>query len=201
MSNFIIEDGTGNGNKVGVDEGNRLLTRAVFEPEIDHESLLGNSYNWNSGAPFDIGANNSSAVMFFKNTDQQYDIIITAFIYNLGIATDALTTGAEFTNIVVVRNPTSISSGTDVAPVNRNHGSTNLLNGTFQKGAGGATFTGGSDMIETLHAGATGGRLYISVGSIILKPQNSIGVRYEAHATTSQQYVQVATSMYLDKEA
>jgi hypothetical protein len=201
MSNFVIEDGGGGGNRAIVDEGNRLLTRAVFEPEIDYQSDSGNSYNFNTGAPFDIGANNSSAVVFMKNTDQIYNLVVTAFIYNLGIAASGLTDGTEFTNIVVVRNPTAISSSTAVVPVNRNHGSTNLLNGTFSKGAGGATFTGGNDMIETLIAGVTGGRSFISVGSVILKPNNSIGVRYEAHATTSQQYVQFAASMYLDKES
>ena len=200
MSNYIIEDGTGNGNKVGVTDGNRLMSHAVQEPVTDHAAKNGNSYNFNTGAPFDIGANNSSAVLFFKNTDQTYDLVITAFIYNLGIAASGLTDGTEFTNIVIVRNPTSISSSTAVVPVNRNHGSTNLLNGTFSKGAAAATFTGGDDMIETLIAGVSGGRNVISVGALVLKPQNSVGIRYEAHVTTSQQYVQFAASMYLDKD-
>lgn len=200
MSNYIIEDGTGNGNKVGVDGDNRILTSAVTETFIDHETKHGNAYNFNTGAPFDIGSNNSSAVLFFKNTDQTYDLVITAFIYNLGIAASGLTDGTEFTNIVIVRNPTSISSSTAVTPVNRNHGSTNLLNGTFSKGAAAATFTGGDDMIETLIAGVSGGRNVISVGALVLKPQNSIGIRYEAHTSTTQQFVQFAASMYLDKD-
>ena len=200
MSNYIIEDGTGNGNKAGVDGDNRILTSAVTETFIDHEAKHGSSYNFNTGAPFDIGANNSSAVLFFKNTDQTYDLVITSFIYNLGIAAGGLTDGSEYTNIVVVRNPTSISSSTDIVPVNRNHGSTNLLNGTFSKGAAAATFVGGTDMIETLIAGVTGGRNVISLGALVLKPQNSIGIRYEAHTSTTQQYVQFAASMYLDKD-
>lgn len=199
MSEFKIADGTGGGNIAGVNDENQLLVRSVQEPTVDNRTNLGHSYNWNSGAPFDVGANNSSAVVYFKNTDPTYNLVITALIYNLGIAAGAATDGSEFANIVVVRNPTSISSGTDVSPVNRNHGSSNSLTGTFQKGAGGNTFTGGDDMIETLSATASGGRIFIDVGAIILQPQNSIGIRYEAHTSTTQQYVQFAAALYLDK--
>ena len=199
MSEFKLADGTGKGNIAGVNEENQLLVRSIQEPSVDNRTNLGHSYNFNTGAPFDVGANDSSAVLFFKNTDTTYNLIITAFIYNLGIAAGAATDGSEFSNIVIVRNPTSISSGTDIAPVNRNHGSSNTLVGTFQKGAGGATFAGGDDMIETLIASSSGGRSFIGVGAIILQPQNSIGVRYEAHTSTTQQYVQFASALYLDK--
>ena len=195
-----IEDGAGlGGHAAGVDSENKLQTRAVTETENDHKAHEGHAYNWNSGAPFDIGANDSSAVAFLKNTDQTYNLIVTAFIYNLGSAAGAATDGSEFTNVVVVRNPTSISSGTTVAPVNKNGGSTNLLNGTFQKGAAGATFTGGTDMLETLIASTTGGRNFINVGAVVVAPQNSIGIRFDAHTSTTQQFVQFATAMYLDR--
>jgi len=199
MTDFSILSGTGSKYSAGVDKDNRLLTRAITETENDHKAHRGNAYNWNTGAPFDIGANNSSAVAFIKNTDSTYKLIVTAFIYNLGIAASAATDGTEFSNIVVVSNPTAISSGTDVTPVNKLVGSSNVLTGTFQKGAGGATFTGGTDMIETLIASASGGRSFIGVGAVVIQPQTAIGIRYEAHTTTSQQYVQFATAMYLDK--
>lgn len=195
----IIKDGGGTGRVARVTENNLLLTKAVTENAIDFATKFGNSYNFNTGAPFDIGSNNSSAVVFFKNGSQDYNIVITGLIYNLGIAAGAATDGSEFANIVAVRGPTAISSGTDVVPVNRNIGSGNLLEGTFQKGAGGATFTGGTDMIETLVASSTPGRIFIDVGEIIIPPSNYFGIRYEAHTSTTQQYVQFATAMYFDR--
>lgn len=195
----IIKDGTGTGKVAQVNAENQLVTRSVTSPTVDNKTEIGHSYNFNTGAPFDIGSNDSNAVLFFKNNDTTYNLVITAVIYNLGIAAGAATDGSEFANVVVVRNPTAISSGTDITPVNRNHGSSNLLSGTFQKGAAGATFTGGTDMIETLVASASGGRIFIDVGAIILTPGNYLGIRYEAHTSTTQQFVQFAAAMYLDK--
>ena len=199
MSDFSILSATGNKNGAKVDGENRLCTRAVTESENDHKSHEENAYNFNTGAPFDIGANNSSAVAYLKNTDQTYNLIATAFVYNLGIATGASTTGDEFQNLVIVSNPTAISSSTAVVPVNKFVGSSQVLNGTFAKGAAGATFTGGTDMIETLIPSATGGRNFISVGVVTIPPQTAIGIRHDAHTSTTQQYVQFAVSMYLDK--
>ena len=200
MSDFSILSGTGNKYGAEVDSEFKLMTRAVTETENDHKAHEGYAYNWNTGAPFDIAGNDSSAVAFLKNTDSTYNLVITAFIYNLGIATDALTTGAEFSNVVIVNNPTAISAGSAVAPVNKFIGSNNTLTGTFTAATvGGGTFTGGTDMIETLISSTTGGRNFISVGAVVLPPQTAIGIRYEAHTTTSQQYVQFATAMYLDK--
>ena len=201
MSDFSILSATGNKSGAGVDDSNHLLVRAVTETENDHHANMGHAYNWNTGAPFDIGANNSSAVAFLKNTDQTYDLVVSLFVYNLGIAAGAATDGSEFANVVVVRNPTSMSAGSSVDPVNKCMGSSSALNGTFTAATvGGGTFTGGSDMIETLVASASGGRIAIDVGSVILPPQTSTGIRYEAHASTTQQYVQFATTMFLDKQ-
>ncbi len=45
---FLIEDGKGRGYKAEVNPANQLVTRAIFEPEIEHASDDGNAYSWHA---------------------------------------------------------------------------------------------------------------------------------------------------------
>ncbi len=181
-----------------VNDEKELLVKAVTENISDDRAHHGHSYNFNTAAPVDVVGNNSNAMAFIKNTNPTYDLIITQFIHNIGVNAGGLTDGTEFGNIIIVRDPTSISSSTDRPPVNKDFGSSNTLTGTFQVGAAGATLTGGTNMIETLFDGQAT-RIVVNTGVVILEPGNSLGIVYIPPVTTTQQFVQFALAMYLDK--
>jgi len=44
----VLEDGKGRGHLAEVNDEQELVVRAINESEIEHASILGNAYSWDS---------------------------------------------------------------------------------------------------------------------------------------------------------
>ena len=197
---FIIEDGEGNGNSVGVDTRKRIKSAAISESESDYATSRGLKYNINTG---DITITDSTklTVLYFKNNEDQ-DVIIDALVYNLGNSTG----GTGDALIDVIRNP--ISGGivsAALAPAvgidegaNLNYGSSRTIAATIYKGAQGqSVITGGLPQILTRDANGKG-RIFISPGGGVRLPKGaSIAINYTPPASNSSQVVQFALNAYI----
>ncbi len=136
---FEITDGTGKGNKAGVNANNRLLTRTINENLFLYGAEEGDAFF--IGAPIiNLTTANESAILFIKNNEDE-PLILGQFF----ITAEATTGGAP--NMIRVnwyKNPTSISSGTATFPLNQNFGSSKVLDADIEYGAEGSAVTGGS---------------------------------------------------------
>ena len=132
-----IEDGSGKGYSVKVDETNRLSVRGTTESEFDKATRSGNAYNVNT-LFYSITGATEQPIIYVKNNE---DEIITLAAWFIG------TSGATSSNgiLKMYPNPTSgtiISGGDDVTPVNRLIGSSNQLQADIKKGGDGFTVSG-----------------------------------------------------------
>jgi hypothetical protein len=200
MADVRLEGSTG-GNVAKVDVNQRLHTSAVTQSEADHACDTGieQKYNINTG---DITITNSTklTLLYIKNTSDN-DLVIKAFIYNLGNTTS----GTGDVLLDVYRNPTAggiITNGNDVqvgsgASANQNFGSSNTLSGSFFKGAQGETaVSGGAETILTRSASTTG-RIVIALDALVIPKNQSVAVNYTPPASNTSQTVQIAAACYL----
>lgn len=193
MSNSTIIDGTGTNNAARVTPENRVETLSVTETIAAHHAHNGEAYNINTGN-IALSSANKSALWYFKNNEDQ-PVTITAFFYLFGTNTS----GSGDTLVQIERNPTGgdlISGGTAFVPVNRDFGSNRTLTATCLKGAEGDALTGGTVVIESLFNSASPGRQPISVGVIVLRQGNSIGITVTPATSTAAMNVQIACSIY-----
>ena len=195
----ILEDGKGSGKKAGIDNVNRLLTRAVTLEEKDLSASTGDKYNINTG---DITLTDATitSVLYIKNNEDR-DLVITGLIYNLGNSTGGSGDGV----IDVYRNPTAGTIVTDAVAVdvgtgvsaNQNFGSNKTLTVDAYKGdTADNNFTDGSVTIYTRLSSAAG-RTVIALGAIVLPKGSSIGISYTPPASNTSQTIQIAAACYL----
>jgi len=138
---FQIQDGTGKGRKVGVDATNKLLARATIETIFDEAAEEGLS-NF-VGTPLITLTNAAESAIFFIQNNEDIDIIMENFFF----VAEATTGGSpNMFRVSWYKNPTSISSGTAVTPLNQNFGSSRILDATVEYGAQGSAVTGGSNV-------------------------------------------------------
>ena len=138
---FQIEDGTGKGRKAGVDITNKLLARATVESIFDEaaEDGLANFV----GTPLITLTNAAESAIFFIKNNEDDDIIMENFFF----VAEATTGGSpDMFRVSWYKNPTSISSGTAITPLNQNFGSSRELDATVEYGAQGSAVTGGTNV-------------------------------------------------------
>lgn len=137
---FQILDGTGKGRKAGVDTTNKLLARATVESIFDEaaEDGLANFV----GTPLITLTNAAESAIFFIENNEDDDIIMENFFF----VAEATTGGSpNMFRVSWYKNPTSISSGTAITPLNQNFGSSRELDATVEYGAQGSAVTGGTN--------------------------------------------------------
>lgn len=197
MSNFVIEDGTGDAYLASVDSNHRLQTKAVSVTENKDISSLGNAFNINTGI-ITLTSANKSALLYYKNNSTTHDAVVSKIIYLFGTPTsgsgDSIMTG--------LRNPTA---GTIVSnallvemDANRNFGSTTTFGNNAYKGAEGYTFTDGDKFLETI-TGDSNSRSVILIDNIVLPQGKSMGFEYTPPAGTTSQQVAIAIEVYYRK--
>lgn len=189
----IITDGTGTGDTAKVTSDNRLSTIAITEPQIDHAAELGDRYNINTG-DITLTTDSESSVLYIKSNEDN-DIQITSFIYNLGASTG----GTGDWLVEVYRNPTTGAVVSDASDVemnsNQNFGSSKSLLADVYKGGEGKTLTNGSKSISSRITSS--GRVVISLGSLVLTKGTSLGVKITPPTSNTSATVQVAASLYV----
>lgn len=173
---------------------NRLQTYSFSETIPAAASLVGDSYNANTGT-ITLTTANKSAVFYFKNNGNDEYVIDTLF-YLIGNSTG----GTGDMIITVLRNPTAgtIVSGAvdmEMAGVNRNFGSNKTIDGDLYKGAEGNTFTDGSKIIESIF-NQSPTRAALNVGAIVLPQGSSIGIEITPAAGNTSLDVQFAASLH-----
>jgi hypothetical protein len=200
MAEITIKDGS-TGNIAKVDLNKRIHTASVTEPQSDHACDTGieQKYNINTG---DITLTNATktTVLYIKNTGDD-DLVVTALIYNLGNTTS----GTGDVKIDVIRNPitgdiitnaNNCAVGPDVS-ANQNFGSTNTLTGLFYKGATGETAVSDGALTVSTRSASSTGRIFISLGSVVIPKGASMAVDYTPPTSNSSQIVQFAAATYV----
>lgn len=138
----VIEDGTGKGYSVKVDQTNRLEVRAVTEDSALEGSILGDTFVL--GTPFlTQTGETANGLLYFKPEE---DVALFAKTFS---SQARYVSGATIQNYVInVYKNISESSLTgvwvDISPLNTNFGSSNELSGVFKYGSptGAAGFSG-----------------------------------------------------------
>lgn len=204
MSEVVIKNGA-TGDTAQVNPKGYLRTVALTEDIKDHAADTGiaQKYNINTG-DITLTSANKTSVLYVKNTSSAGDMIVTAFIYNLGNTTG----GSGDVKFDIIRNPTAgdiitnannvlVGAGTEA---NQNFGSANIMTGSFFKGATGETaFTDGSVTISTRSAANTG-RIFLDLGAVTIPAGSAVGVDYTPPTGNTSQTIQVAMSVFMSTE-
>ena len=144
----ILVDGTGTGNKLGINANNAAKTFSTTQTVIQQATSKGNSYNINTGT-IGLTSTTASGVFYFKNDEAPVNGESAFIAEALAVGIDNQGTQVGACIITIVRNPTAVSFSTAVdMNQNRNFGSSNTLASTTlaYKGAEAATITGGNDI-------------------------------------------------------
>lgn len=191
-----INDGTGSGRGVKVDNLNRMRTYSVTKPEEEVATLSGNKYNLNTG-DITLTSANASGVFYLKNNDDNGDIVIQTFIFLIGNTTGG-TAGSDFV-VDIYRNPTTgtLISGASAVEMNQNanFGSAKTLTVDAYKGAEGNTVTNGNRIISSRIASS--GRHVISVGSFNIPKGSTVAVTITPKTSNTNCIVQLGISCFL----
>lgn len=201
MSEVIIKNAA-TGDTVQVTPKGYIKAVTVAENLKDHacDSGIEQKYNINTG---DITLTNDSktTVLFIKNEATTGDLVIEAFIYNLGNTAG----GSGDTKIDVIRNPTTGDIVTNANNVlvgagieaNQNFGSANSLIGKFYKGASGEAVVSDGDVTVTTRSASSTGRIFLSLGALVLPRGTSVALDYTPPSGNTSQTCQFAVSCYL----
>jgi len=152
----ILEDGTGSGRKAGVDISNRLLVKAITEPELEQASEDGQAYIWATDL-INIDANDT--VLLLKNTSDT-NLHIEAILVSNG------STASEFTVHVITAVDATVT-GTTVTGFNLNTGSANVADVSAASDETGYSAQG--TVIATLFLLAETNQTVITPGLILAK--------------------------------
>ncbi len=129
---------------------------------------------------------NESAICYIKNNEDEQLILGEFFLI-----AEATTGGSpDMFRVNWYKNPTSISSGTALSPLNQNFGSSEQLNTDIEYGAEGSTVTGGS-LAATLSF-PIGGFNSINA-NLILEKGSSLVISIDPPAGNSSMPVQFGT--------
>ena len=132
-----IEDGSGQGFGVKVDQDNRMFVRGVTESEFEHAVRNGRSFNVNTEfISITTGSTTEHAILYLKNNEDT-DIVLAAWF--IGTAAASGTTFDVGPVLKVYYNPTGgslISDASSVTPVNRQGGSSETFDITVYKATG-----------------------------------------------------------------
>lgn len=142
---MIIQDGTGTGYQLKVNELNRAEIESTSQTRIaDISARIGQAYTIASGFISLTTTASYSGVLWIKNTDTEGRDMYIEHIRVCGTGTGSGM--MEAVQCVVYRNPTTgtlISGASAAYTENNNFGSANEFNGLAYKGADGNTITNG----------------------------------------------------------
>ena len=138
---FEITDGTGRGNSAAVDGTNRVLTRSISEDIFQNAAEESEAYFL--GTPLINLTGSSESALYIITNNEDSPLVLGNFFF---VAESTTGGSPNMFRVSWYKNPTSISGGATVAPLNQNFGSSKVLNANAQYGAQGSTVTGGSNV-------------------------------------------------------
>lgn len=194
----IIVDGTGKGYTVKVDDSNRLHVDSVSTNREESQSQRGYSFNINTGNLTLTNGATANGVLYIKN-NEKFDLICSNFFYNFGNSTG----GSGNMYVDVIRNPTAgtlISGALEVdVNVNRNFGSSRVLDVTAYKGATGTTITDGTTTIKSIF-NTSAQRVALSAGAITIPKGSAIGIVFTTPTANTSLVCNFSVACYLEDE-
>lgn len=141
-----IEDGTGSGKEVKVDNDNRLHVHSFTVDIVTATALIGDAFSIYTDN-ITLTSANESALIYIKNNETD-DILISFHAIRFGNSANG--TGPSV--ITMYFNPTGgtvVSDATEAGQVNRKVGDANTLTADTFKGAEAKTLTGGTTFAIT----------------------------------------------------
>ena len=138
---FEITDGTGRGNSAAVDGTNRVLTRSISEDIFQNAAEESEAYFL--GTPLINLTGSSESALYIITNNEDSPLVLGNFFF---VAESTTGGSPNMFRVSWYKNPTSISGGATVTPLNQNFGSSKTLNANAQYGAQGSTVTGGSNV-------------------------------------------------------
>lgn len=173
---MILQDGTGSGSQLKVNQLNRAEVQATSQTRIaDISAREEQAYTIASGFISLTTTASFSGVLWIKNTDAEGRDFFIEHIRVCG--TGSGTMAMEDVQCVVYRNPTTgtlISGASAAYKANNNFGSANEFNGLAYKGADANTITNG-DWFTQFTTHIPGHSVVDFNDSIILPKNASIG--------------------------
>lgn len=134
-----IQDGTGTGNKLKVDNKNRAHTRAVTTDIQLDAARIGDSYQIGSGV-LTLTNTTETPLIYFKNNEDE-DVILTG----INITSNKMTNSSCCVFLAkIYLESTGIACGTTQEALNNNFGSSQTLCADVTAGGTGSTLTGGT---------------------------------------------------------
>ncbi len=169
----MIKDGNGSGCLAAVDCENRLNTYSTTETELSHESETNKrAYSVYAHA---IPGTVDTGIMTIKNTSSTKNLIIEKMIISSEENTDAL----AMTAVHAQRNPSTVSGGLTLTPVNLNFSTNQTADATCLEdndGSNALTVSGGNGIVSTRIMG--GGMETVDFhGAIILGVNDTFGIK------------------------
>ena len=187
---YVLEDGTGSGNRAKVDERNKLKVAGITESEAIFATSQGDGYNVNTGYMTITG---DATLAYIKNNDDKIMVIDAIAIGSK----DGNAVYSDDPHITIYRNPTGGNLITEALPVaqnqNRNFGSNNVLNGLAYKGKVGGNISGGNE-IATLQLNA-GSRNFFTI-DFFLPKGSSMAVDLTSNITSGSSDYYLAFIVY-----
>jgi len=173
---MYIEDGTGGGHSLEVDEKNRAHVHAHTVGENVDAAKNGEAFNLHSGS---ITFSAAGTLMYLQNNEIT-DLVIEGLIIALGAADEA-----DTPEIAIHKNPTGGDLLTDETAIayntNRNYGSTKALDADVYAGKSAGTVTGGDQ--SGLFFFPDSARSYAEIG-LILPRGNSLAISLDPKLTS-----------------
>ena len=186
MSNFVIENGVGNSNKLRVDENFQAHTFSVTENEQNSANEHGYLFNINTGL-IALTGTGDSAVFYMKNNesplDGTSDFLINTIVFGLYNRSATVT---DLATATLIRNPTAgtIIDDANTAPMisNCNFDSSNTLEDSliYSATATGKTLTDGTDHAMVL---LSEGRTTAPELNIDLAKGSSLGIKIDLNTS------------------
>lgn len=186
-----LEDGTGSGQRVKVDDTNRLHVHSVGETVTQNASIQGDSYNINTGN-ISLTSSSKSTCLYFKNVSAE-PVHIETVGYLLGNSIGG--TGDLLLGVEKGNTGGSIVTSEDAVSIfeNKNTTSSNSLNGVktlAYKGDEGYTCTGGTPLYSTLLSGSAKTYL-ITSGNIVVESGGVISINITPQASNTKMDIQI----------
>ena len=157
-----------------VNSEGRLETQSHNHTEARHHAGEGDVYLIGSG--FGVGpatADDFTNILYVRNDSTTKEI-------NIGILRTCNEVAGKWR---LLKNPTALGTSV-ITPVNSNLGSSKTLVATVQEfSVAGTTFTDGTVMGQWIHG--VGHSLFPFQGSVILGPNDAIGLEYAPHSATA----------------
>ena len=177
-----IEDGSGRGFSVQVDNELKLRTRSVTESEFDKSTADGNAFNINTFF-LTVTGSTETPLLYIKNNEDE-DLVVAAWFIGTDNSAGSSTRLSLLQVYPNVTTGTIITSGNDVEAVNRAIGSSETLNADIKSGGDGFTASVAGITPVLFQTQGSSARAFGNV-QIVIKKGGSLTVTYQQYGLTS----------------